>query len=128
MRLQIVFCLISLLALVLLPYPAPGQIGAYNPVSRLYVCADRATCIHEQGHRLDQELSYPSQSAEFEKAVTKYIVVQFSGTPSDYAIHVMNILLTRTDKYRETYTNIWMWADGNINNVPVEFQQFYRVK
>lgn len=125
---QIICGLLGLLALILLPYPGPGQIGAYNPISRLYVCADHNTCVHEQGHRLDQELSYPSQSAEFEKAVTKYIVVQFSGIPSDHAIHVMNILLTRMDKYREAYANIWMWADGNIDNVPAEFREFYRVK
>jgi hypothetical protein len=125
LKLQVIYGIFSLLGLILLPYPSPGQIGAYNSYSRLYVCVDRETCVHEQGHKLDQELAYPSQSFEFERAVTKFIVKEFSNSPSDYAIHLMNIILTRNSQ-KETYANIWMWADGDIENVPVEFQEFYK--
>jgi len=110
--------------LVYMPIPMPGQIGAYNPNSRLYVCFDRQTCLHEQGHRLDQSLDWPSRTPEFELAATDYIVAEFSGAPSVYAIHVMNILLTRKS-YSELYADIWMWASGDPRNIPAQFRSFY---
>lgn len=118
--------LVLQMAAVYLPVPMPGQIGAYNPYSQLYMCFDRATCIHEQGHKLDQSLGWPSQSDEFRAAVTDYVVSEFSGDPSEHAIHVLNILMTRDDgPYRELYADVWMWARGNVENVPEGLRGYY---
>lgn len=121
------------LALIGLPIPFPGDDGAYNVFSRLYWCRTPRACIHERGHALDQALGWPSRSEEYLYAVQVYMVAEIrGGTPSPTAHLIMTHWCSSyrpwVDPNAELYADVYMAADGQVEQIPASLRPFYGVQ
>lgn len=128
---------VLVLAFLSLPIPPPGYQGGYNPISGLYSCSTRVSCIHEIGHKVDQESGWISHSKEFGFAVQVYVQVEYGltaiepGHPSSLArdlivfpgVYTWNGYLS--DTQTEIYAYILQKADGKEQGVPAAFRRFY---
>lgn len=94
-----------------IPIPLPWKDGVYNKVSGLYWCSYESVCIHEIGHKLDDEGGWISHSEEF------YLTVK-SLSPN-----VEKGFLNRN--MEEIYARIYEHAGGRPENMPEIFHQFY---
>lgn len=94
-----------------------GKSGVYFADFDYIVCNDTATCIHEEGHRLDYALNLPSQTDEFKEAISVF--------PS---VLENNSCYIKTEEciYKEAYAKLWEAVEGNINNLPPDFIEFYK--
>jgi hypothetical protein len=90
----------------------PRIIGWYNPNTDEIWCTTQLSCWHEEAHRLDKELGYPSQTIEFKKEIDKIPVI--------FTVQQIG------EKYAEAYAWFWAFEDGNINKVPEWFKKFYQ--
>lgn len=116
----IVLCLVSM---TLVPLPMQGQNGTYNIISRVYWCADRAGCVHEIGHKLDQESGWPSRSQDFSDTVKTFILVE---SKQDQPSPLLYKMFSEPDfSMIEMYARIFEWSDGKQENIPVVFRKFY---
>lgn len=128
------------LAFLALPIPPSGYQGGYNPLSRQYLCSTRASCIHEIGHKLDQEGGWISHRKDFGFAVQVYVQVEYGaaslepGHPSSLARNLIvfpgvfswNGYLS--DTQTEIYAYILQVADGSEAAMPATFRRFYNWK
>lgn len=98
--------------------PFIGAKGIYFADFDYIVCNDPITCIHEQGHQLDSHLGEPSQTDEFKKAIDEILPILLSN----------NSCIINYDgcDYYEAYAKLWTAVNGNINDIPDEFQEFYK--
>lgn len=114
---------ICLFLMVSIPLPLQGENGVYNTFSHTYWCADHAACVHEIGHKLDQENGWPSRSQGFADAVKTFILVQ---SKQDSPSPLLYKLFAEPDfSMVEMYARIFEWSDGKAENMPVIFQKFY---
>lgn len=118
---------LSVLCIVLIaltPFPLSNQDGVYNTYSGLYWCTSPASCLHEQGHKLDQELGWISHSKEFGDAVKIYILSESKkDKPGEF---LYKIFATPDFTMPEIYAQIYSWSGGNPDNMPKVFRTFYR--
>lgn len=56
-----------------------GEAGRYYVGYGVFSCNSEVACLHELGHLVDEQLEYPSQSAEFQADVQEHI----AGLPDD---------------------------------------------
>ena len=127
--------LIILLAYIMLPIPPPWMQagGMYNTFSRLSWCTSHYSCVHEEGHRLDQELGWPSASEKFIFNLQVYIVVNSQKEDKGLTSFILRFpgLMSAPphaigyDPRRELYATFYAAADGNLNLIPEEFRKFY---
>lgn len=103
-------------------------------------CTDEYTCLHEAGHRLDDELGNISRSKEFGDFLKVYVATHLDGDLEKnwlaYRILTYDGILNYSEQYysgrerlsnpiQELYADIYGWFDGDITAMPVEFRRFY---
>lgn len=126
--------LVAVLAWLLLPVPLPGETGSYNPISRLTWCSNALACIHERGHALDQSLGWPSQGAEFGRALELYVIVEMqSKTPGPMAGMILDAFFLPErrpglNQRAEIYADIYLTANGQVGEIPISLRKFYEVQ
>ena len=98
--------------------PLFGADGAYFSDFDYIVCNDPVTCIHEQGHRLDFHLGEPSQTGEFKETVDDVLPILLTYNSCKIKTEACN--------YHEAYAQLWEAVNGNINDIPSEFKEFYK--
>ncbi len=125
-----------LLAFFMLPISPYGNKGFYNSVSNALYCNDAYSCRHEIGHRMDDDLGHPSRSGEFAHAIRLYLYVELHKEPvSNFAMGVL-VYLPRmgygaerfpimTTGQEELYADMYAWVDGDIEELPERFREFY---
>ena len=92
--------------------------GVYIHTTDTLICENDLVCIHEEGHRLDNYLGYPSQTEAFENAVDQFpLLANVDNTC---------IIKTRSCKYSEAYANLYMVVLGDIDKMPEDFREYYR--
>ena len=120
-----------------------NSIGGFEYNGFIY-CKSEITCIHERGHALDTQLGNPSQTREYQQAVTDYAnnalltgtrnelvdsIIVFPGVnrPKD-----INGFATQIQSgwggYPELYATIYQMVYGDIDSIPKELQRFYEVR
>lgn len=94
-----------------------GHNGVYFSDFDYMVCTTPSSCIHEQGHALDDSLSFPSQTDEFKYVVDEKWPILLKD----------NSCYVQTDKciYMEAYANLWQAVKGNIDDIPEDLKGFY---
>lgn len=134
-RLAFVFVLI--VAIAALPLPLRGELGIYNSLSHSYWCSNHIACVHEIGHKLDQEGGWISHSKEFGFAIQVYVQSEYSlagrlpGHPSQLAqtLMIMPGIYSWngyfSDNQSELYATLFRYADGKKENMPPSFRKFY---
>jgi len=98
--------IIIILAFLLLPIPRVGHIGAYNTLSELIWCKTPKACLHETGHKLDDNAGWISSSKDFQDTIDD-----------------MNLNLW--DNYKEAYASLFVIAEGKKENTALRLQKFY---
>jgi len=118
-----IFISLFLVVVFLSPIPNPGEYGTYNTVSGLAYCSRYSTCLHEIGHALDYNNDRVSQSPAFFDAVRLYILTN----DNEYAILLTTYILAFENKptKQELYAYIFQLSEGNKENMPEVFRQFY---
>lgn len=90
------------------PLPRPHALGYYTWNGTIW-CTTRAACIHEIGHKLDDEAGWISGQSAFVAAVREYTQAQID-TPG---------------QARELYADFYAFTDGDPARMPVMFRPFY---
>ena len=93
-----------------------GASGVYFADFDYIVCNDLATCIHEQGHQLDFYLGEPSQTEEFKESIKAFPLLLENNSC---------IIKTESCNYYEAYAMLWEAVEGDINNLPPDYKEFY---
>lgn len=122
-----------LLTLFLVPLPLASQNGAYNTISGIFWCKDENSCYHEIGHKLDQQMAWPSRTKEFSFALRTYIFSSMQTSPHDTVTREIimrtyapsTTITGMTDINAEAYAIIFEIACGDKNKVPEIFREFY---
>ena len=114
---------VVLVGLWLLPIPPVGANGAYNTWSGLYYCRTEAACIHEQGHRLDDQNGWISESLQYKTALKVYLILE---PGSEQAQKIVSLLMEQDHALREVYATIYEIAGGNTDAIPPILQEFYK--
>lgn len=96
-----------------------GRGGFYLPGIDFLFCTTPKTCIHEEGHRLDAKHGFISESIEYQVAINVFAIAH-PDHPWSHAIRIYK------DDWSEMYAQIYESVDGNIDQLPAEFQPFYR--
>lgn len=131
-------CLVPLLIAVLLPIPPKGY-SVYNGISGAIYCHSAAGCRHEIGHKMDDDLGYPSRSPEFGNAVMVHLAFAFQyGLDSTAtAILTQDGMLTYSSHYsllgvdrfsspqEELYARLYEQSGGDIAQIPLALRPFY---
>lgn len=109
-----------------------GQIsGNYNPDTKEIWCTSQEACWHEEGHKKDASLGWPSTSKAFIDAVDYRLeTISYPGINSPYLILKCNFLGIDCSEewggYTELYADLWKEAKGDINNIDPQLQQFFK--
>lgn len=128
----VAFVLICALALALVPFPRADRNGLYNTFSGWMWCRTESACLHEIGHRLDQEAGWISHSKEFGDAAKTYVLVEFAGrSPSKLAQAIIsqpgmfNWNSYFDDPPAEIYATVFAMSCGGQESMPEVFRSFY---
>lgn len=120
----------AIYTLSLVPIPRAGEPATFNPISHLVYCSDRPSCIHEIGHRVDEEMGWISQTPNFKAAVRIYLVVELAK-PNRGALPVfvldsaLSVPNSDSNTMMELYANILEWCDGQPEKLPKILRPFY---
>lgn len=128
--------LLVFLAWLLLPIPLPGQGGVYNPITELMWCSYYYGCLHEIGHKLDDDAGWISHTPEFSEAVYLFIgseLIAHDTNSQSYKLAHKIILQPGViswsgrwlDSQSEIYATIFAFSDGKRENMPYIFREFY---
>lgn len=81
-------------------------------------------CRHEIGHKMDDDMGWPSLTDEFAIATQAHVIVQTRPleVPDDVAF-VISLYPDRDP--REIYAAIYASVDGHIERLPAALQPFY---
>lgn len=131
---SLVFLAIS--AFTLLPFPRPGVLGQYSPITKTRWCTTHDSCLHEIGHELDDRAGQVSRSKAYIDAIDVYMIVQTSHSPDgswdpnqSKPFNIFAIFYDRDHPdYRllsELYATMFAQADGQEANIPAAFRPFY---
>lgn len=125
-----------LLLWIFLPIPLPSQGGVYNPVTGLIWCGSHDTCVHEVGHKLDDNSGWISHSPEFSEAVYLFVGSELIAHDTDSQSYKLANTILRLpgviswrgrwlDSQSEIYATIFMYSGGARENMPEIFRPFY---
>lgn len=115
--------LICIIGILMTPFPLSDQDGVYNTFSGLYWCNSRSACIHEIGHKLDQEAGWVSQTQKFRNSLEIFIRVEAHMPRPDPLMH--KIFTFQNFTALEIYAEIFRYSNGNSQNMPESFRKFY---
>ena len=103
------FIIILILSLI-------NKSGVYFSDFDYTVCTTPSSCIHEQGHVLDDSLNFPSQTEEFKNTVDKEFPLLLEDTSC--------VFETESCLYTEAYARLWGVLDGDIDKMKKHFREF----
>ena len=126
------------LLLALLPI-GPKDGGMYNGISGALYCASSRACWHEIGHKMDDNLGYPSRSAEFGDTVRFWLILSMPMGLDDIDKQILfqDGLLSYSRGFTvyglerfsspqaELYANLFSLFEGNVEAIPEPFRKFY---
>lgn len=112
-----------LAAWTMLPIAKPGEAGAYNLISGLAYCANRAACEHEIGHALDQQSGWISQTPQFAEAVQLYLLVELRKETLQPL--PVNVLKVASRGWREVYAYLFQQSGGDPKRMPPGLRAFF---
>ncbi len=126
----------ALLTLSVLPISPYGNKGFYNFASNTLYCNDTYSCRHEIGHRMDDDLGHPSRSGDFAHAIQLYLYVELhKEIVPDFAMGILvyppmmshwnKRFPVLTSGQEELYADMYAWVDGEIEELPEIFREFY---
>jgi hypothetical protein len=104
--------------------------GFYEPITNTLYCRSDFMCLHEQGHKLDDEHDWISKTQEFKKAFEKYSKT-YNGARLKVYIDWLakrdfyNRIYFKLNYYQEAYAEIYQIHGGNIEWMPEYLQEFY---
>lgn len=130
MKISTVVAFLLVSTFTFLPLPMDSGRGEYNMWTGAIWCADHAACIHEVGHKLDQQAGWVSGSRGYSYAIQLYMGAEL-GAAADPAntltYRVFDTFFTHPDpgRLRELYALMFEKADGKKAGMPVDFQRFY---
>jgi len=103
----------------------------YEPNVNVLTCTGDG-CWHEIGHKMDDDLGFPSRSPQFGLAVQQYLLVEMKRAKPDVLAEAMFSLpgLFSYDAKHphpnyELYATIYALAEGDIARIPYVFRRFY---
>jgi hypothetical protein len=123
----------------------PPQMNRYNPVTDAIACSTEFYCWHEKRHQLDRNYRFVSTTKEFKSVIQSYLetcdLYDLHNTYCGYIAMFPGILIPKVKceyctifdtayyggwgGYSELYAELYALADGTIENLPLELQQFY---
>jgi len=111
-------------------HPNYNIVGTYYPTIDQYWCTTDWACIHEVGHKLDYRNERVSQSDAFKKAIDNFgDVYTYALDGIKWAYHIRAYTYPTKERtslwYSEIYADIFLWADGRQENMPLELVRFY---
>lgn len=131
---------LAAISIVILFIVVPLNQNMYNYQFNVLICNNGYSCIHEVGHRMDDDLSRPSKSEEFGNALRVTLI--YSAKTDDWNEYSKLILtyggvlqynqsysVTGVERFsspqEELYADIYRLSGGNVDNIPVQLQSFY---
>jgi len=107
----------------------------YDYTTGLTNCTNDYSCLHESAHRLDDSLGTISHSREFADAVRLYVLA--NQDELTFKIVMFDGLMNYSEQYesgserfsspiQELYAEMYVWFNGDISKMPVDFQKFYK--
>lgn len=119
------------------------SIGGFEFYGFIY-CKSNTACIHEQGHVLDRKLGNISETEEYKKSIIEYAngsllansrneivdkILVFPGVNQPMSMSgFASRLQGGWGGYKELYADIWANCDGNIEQIPVSLQPYFRAE
>lgn len=95
-----------------------GYNGVYFADFDYMACDSPRACMHEEGHRLDNQLGRPSQTKEFKDFINKNFLVALENTSC--------IIESESCLYSEAYAGLYSAVGSNLKDMPDEFIRFYK--
>jgi len=119
--------------------------GFYNPVLHTIYCTDKASCLHEIGHKLDHEKGWISQTEEYRHSIDVYraMLWAYPEKRDEHSFEVyqypgLGSLLWQNGNpltwsfwnggwggYGEFYADVIAWSDGDPNKCPQDLRGWY---
>lgn len=110
--------------------------GVYTPGIGMIVCSSHRSCVHEVGHKLDDQAGWISRSPEYRNEIQVYMIVATSrasdgsinpdkSKPFQVFAFFMNPGEPDYNRLREFYATMFEQAGGQQQNMPPSFQRFY---
>jgi hypothetical protein len=107
---KVIIAIIILLIIFIILNSLDLPIGFYFPPPMDFIyCTTEESCFHEEAHRLDWQLGFPSKGIEFRKAMDE--IPELSEIP-----------IGPGEKYSEAYANFYAIFEGNV---PWPYVKFY---
>lgn len=127
------FTLLFIIILFASPIPPVGSDGAYNIISRTIYCKTELACVHEIGHKLDQEAGWQSRKYEFSLAVEVFIwhEIAENNPPHPFVYKIMKFdgLFEWngwfTNHQAELYASLFEWSGGVSEKMPELLRPYY---
>ena len=140
----VILIIIILILFGLSEYSARNSVGFYRSLTGTIYCSSRVSCIHEIGHKTDDEHGWISKSYDWQRAVDYYRVkiyyypetrnkisadIEFFYGVGWERFQGTNIFSTGFwdgwGGYTELYAYILELSDGKQENIPEELREFY---
>jgi hypothetical protein len=107
--------------------PPPGSTGYYW-LGQIW-CTDRASCMHEVAHKLDDEAGWISGTPGYIAMLELYMAVGTHAAPEPFYVFTMFFLRDDLgpdpELLREIYATMFEQADGRSDRMPEIFRPFY---
>ena len=81
-------------------------------------CTSKATCIHEQAHRMDAQRGFISSTPEYQLAIQSYAM---NNPDKLWSSQILNYRGSMNEMYAQMYESV----SGKIDLLPIELQRFY---
>jgi hypothetical protein len=104
--------------------------GFYEPITNTLICDAEFMCLHEQGHKIDDEHGWISRTQEFKTAFEKYSKTYNGNRVKEYldwyfSISLYHKVYSKFSYYQEVYAEIYQVHGGRIEWMPEYLQEFY---
>lgn len=116
--------LILFLMFILLPIPLNFEnvAGYISYQSGIYWCTDSFSCKHEEGHLIDLQNHWISETDEFQIALLVYLIDEIKENGIALNSPTQQILVNMAQEPREVYADVYAIFDGDL---PPGLAEFY---